>query len=217
MEPIQITATIPGPIALPGGPLAIDALLMATQARLLNLPPVEIGGFAKIEIPIAVEPGGRFHLASFSIGGFEAHDRHWLNRRFPIEQAQTIGTHALKRIRITAGAQKSYRIPMEVGYLVDSRLDWFATGDATLVRELLAYVTHVGKRRGVGKGEVTAWSVHACEAWPGFPVVRDGLPLRPLPQDWPGLIDPTEVAYRTVGCVDGPYWDKSREELCAVP
>lgn len=216
-ESLQITAIVPGAIAMQWGPIALDALLMATQARIDNLPPVEIGGFQKIDIPIALAQGGRFHLASFSVGGFEAHDRHWLNRRFPVAEAQAIGTHKLKRIHISAGAQKSYRIPMQVGYLRDSRLDWFAVGDAEKIRALLTYVSFIGKRRGVGKGEVQRWEVETCEAWGGFPVVRDGRPLRPLPQDWPGLTDPTEIAYRTVGCVEGPYWDKAREELCAVP
>src|SRR3970282_728114 len=207
-HPLCITAIFPGPVGMAGGPIAIDALLMATQARIDNLPPIDVGGFARIEIPIAVEPGGRFHLASFSVGSFEAYDRHWINRRFPIEQAQTIGTHRLKRIRITAGAQKSYRIPMEVGYLVDSRLDWYAIGDADRIQALLSHVSFVGKRRSTGKGEVERWIVEPCDAWgDGFPLVRNGRALRPLPPDWRGL-DAPELAYRNVGCVEGPYWDK---------
>ena len=52
-----------------------------------------------------------------------------------------------------------------------------------------------------------------CEPWDGFPVMRDGKPLRPLPPDWPGLVDP-EMGY---SCVTYPYWLAEAEDVCAVP
>jgi len=216
MEAVRITAVVPGPIAMPRGAIAVDALLMATRARVDGLPPVEIGGFQKIEIPIVVEPSRRFHLASFSLGGVEAHDRHWINRRFPVEQAQTIGSRKIKRLQISAGPAKSYRLPFEVGYLVGSKLEWYVLGDAEKIQALLDHVSFIGKKRSVGKGEVERWTVERSETWEGFPVVKDGRALRPLPVDWPGLVDP-QLDYRTVGCVGAPYWDHAREELCAVP
>ena len=51
------------------------------------------------------------------------------------------------------------------------------------------------------------------EPWDGFPVVCGGRALRPLPVDWPGLVEPAK-AYHTLTY---PYWEHSREELCAVP
>lgn len=81
------------------------------------------------------------------------------------------------------------------------------------VRELLALVTHLGKRRAVGLGRVERWEVLPCEPWEGFPVLRDGRPLRPLPTDWPGLVE-YDLGLRTLSY---PYWDSSRRVECAVP
>src|SRR6185503_291310 len=95
----------------------------------------------------------------------------------------------VRRVQLTAGATKSYRIPVEVGYLKGARAEWYCVGDADPIRSLLCHVTHLGKKRSVGKGEIAAWIVEECDAWKGFPIVRDGKPLRPLPLDWPGVTD----------------------------
>ena len=51
-EPIKITAHLSGGISLPGGPLAIDALLVWAEAQLQGLPPL---GWADAEqVPIEV-------------------------------------------------------------------------------------------------------------------------------------------------------------------
>jgi hypothetical protein len=215
MTPLIITAMVRGQIALPIGSLALDSLLMAQIALRDGLPPPP--PFRPIEIPIAVEGGGRFHLCSFAVPKLTEFDVRWINRRAPIEQYQAFG-EAKGKIRITAGPDKSYRIPLEVGHVEDQRLVWYAIGDAELISELLVGVGYVGKKRSVGLGRVTEWTVAKCEPWgDGFPVERDGLPLRPLPLDWPGLAKNARKQYRVLGCVDGPYWQHEREELCAVP
>lgn len=215
MTPIVVTATVRGQIALPGGGIALDSLLMAQAALRDGLPPPP--PFLPIEIPIAVEPGRRFHLASFAVPKLTEYDVRWINRRAPIEQYQALGDCSGK-IRITAGPDKSYRIPLEVGHVEDERMVWYAIGDAALVAELLIGVAYLGKKRSVGLGRVHEWTVDPCEPWDdGFPVVRDGQPLRSLPLDWPGLVPGAPSGYRVVGCVDGPYWQHEREELCACP
>jgi CRISPR type IV-associated protein Csf3 len=125
----------------------------------------------------------------------------------------------LRHIRINAGPCKSYRIPLETRHLEEDRLTWWCVGDASAIRDLLGWITYLGKKRSVGLGKVRRWTVEPCvPPWgDGFPVVRDGQPMRSLPPDWPGLADDVERAYRVLGCVDGPYWDKTREEICAVP
>lgn len=215
MEPLHVVARVPGPIALPGGPIALDALLCAAVARRDGLPQIE-DAFVPIQIPVELAPGGRFHLASFSESSFVAHDRHWLNRRFPVAEAQAMGNKKLRRIALSTGPCKSYRIPLEVGYLAGERIDWWCIGDAAEIRSLLSMVTHLGKKRSVGKGEVASWTVEPCEPWPGFPVLRDGRPLRSLPLGWPGIGE-HDVAHRVLGCAEGPYWQRHREETCACP
>lgn len=216
-EPLRITAEIEGRIALPSGPMAIDALLAAMVARRLGLPPLMRPAEAlPIEIPVERAPGGAFHLASFSIGAFERFGVKWVNRRFPIAEAQTLGSAKIRRITITAGPCKSYRIPLPAGHLADDALTWWAVGDRAAIADLLSICRYLGKRRAVGLGRVVRWAVEPCEPWgTGFPLVQpDGTPARTLPDGWPGVREGAERAYRTITY---PYVDKTQEVLCYAP
>ncbi len=216
-EPLRITADIEGRIALPSGPMAIDALLAAMVARALDVPPLMRPDEAlPIEVPIQRAPGGAFHLASFSLGAFERFGVKWINRRFPIAEAQALGSTKIRRITITAGPCKSYRIPLPAGHLTDDALAWYVVGDAAEIRSLLALCRYLGKRRAVGLGRVVRWTVEPCEPWgQGFPLVLpDGTPTRTLPASWPGVREGAERAYRTITY---PYVDKTREVLAYAP
>jgi hypothetical protein len=213
-EPLAITARLQGAVALPYGPLALDSLLAAAVARRDGIPPaLSPAEVQPIEIPVEREPGGRFHLASFSVSETECIERRWVNRRFPLAEAQAMGDAKLRRILISAGPCKSYRLPLETRHMVDDELRWWCIGEREEIEPLLAITSYIGKKRGVGRGRVVRWTVEPCELWDGFPVVRDGKPLRPLPPDWPGLDDPA-MAYRTLTY---PYWIHAEEKLCAVP
>lgn len=212
MEALEVVAHIPGQIALPNSPLALDALL-ASQVAARNAlpPPATADDCVAKEIPVQREPKGRFHLCSFSVGRLVEHDIRFINRRAPVERYQQYGVTG--RVQIQGGPDKSYRIPLEVGFVEDARLTWWCIGDRAQVEDLLSGVLFLGKKRNVGLGKVERWSVEPCDTWPGFPVVRDGAPLRPLPLDWPGLVDPPQ-AFRTLTY---PYWDHSKEVLAACP
>jgi CRISPR type IV-associated protein Csf3 len=90
---------------------------------------------------------------------------------------------------------------------------WYCIGEPVATEGLLALVSHVGKKRSVGDGAVERWEVVRCEPWVGFPVVRDGYPLRALPIDWPGVTD----ADRAMRVLTPPYWERWREVECVVP
>ena len=211
MTPLVVTARIDGQISLPNGPLALDALLMSAVATRDGLPPPP--PVVPIEIPIAKEPGGRFHLCSFSVGTLSEFDRRFVNRRAPVEQYQTIGPQS-GRVQITAGHDKSYRLPLEVGHVDGGELRWFCVGDAEPIRALLGCIPYLGKKRSVGLGRVREWRVEPIEPWNGFPVLVEGRPLRTLPLDWPGLAPDSPTAYRVLS---PPYWQHEREELSACP
>jgi hypothetical protein len=174
-------------------------------------PPSSAEQCEPIEIPVQREPGGRFHLCSFGSGKLIEHDLRYVNRRAPVEQYQRYGVTG--RVQIQGGPDKSYRIPLEVGFLEASRLTWWCVGDREQIADLLSGVFFLGKKRNVGLGRVERWSVDPCEPWDGFPVVRGGKPLRPLPLDWPLLVEPP-IAYRTLTY---PYWDHVAEEAVACP
>ena len=152
-------------------------------------------------------------MASMAEYRVEERALRYLTKRAPIEQYQTIGSAKIRRVDITAGENKSYRLPMETLYLVGDRLEWWCIGDAGEIRSLLALVAYLGKKRAVGLGKVREWLVEPCATWPGFPVMRDGHALRNLPLDTPGLVD-AETAYAVLTY---PYWRHEAEELCEVP
>lgn len=216
--PVEVVADIEGGLTM-RDPIALDALLMSSVALAEGLPPLSALGpedpRAVIEIPIARSECGRVYLASSVIvDGWDGHERRFVNRKFPLAEAQALGNDRLRRIRIGAGAQKSYRIPEMVAFPQRGELRWYALGDEEEIRPLLALATHLGHRRAMGRGRVLRWTVAPCEPWDGFPVVRDGMPLRTLPADWPGL---SADAPRAYAVLEPPYWERWRREPCAVP
>lgn len=213
MTPLRITCHLRTAPALPGGGLALDGILAAAVAILDELPPID-GGVLPIEIPVAREPGGRFHLATFALARPEMRSNRFINRRFPVEEAQRFGNPKLRRINVSTGTGKSYRIPLETIHFRGDRLYWWCVGDADRVRALLALVSYVGKKRSVGAGAVQGWNVDACNhPWEGFPVVWRGRALRPLPMDWPGLVEPEPILMP----LTYPYWMHARAEEVAAP
>ena len=203
MVPLRVQAKIQGAIAMPYGPIALDALLAAQVCIRDNIIPcTSVAEVKPIEIPVMREPKGRFHLASCSVAVVEKHKNRFMNRRFPIEEAQMFGDKTVRRLNISGGPAKSYRLPIDTVYLVDDTLTWWCIGAEAEVQALMSLCLGLGKKRSVGLGTVRQWLVEPCTPWDnGFPVVLDGKPLRNLPLDWPGLVDP-DVGY---GNLTYPY------------
>jgi len=218
MVPLHIVATLRGAIADRSKRLMLDSLLMAavaTRDGLDPLPPSHRGP-SEIDIPIARSKCGRIYLCSQGMSADDMHALRWKNKRFPIAEAQLFGNAKLKRINITGGPCRSYRIPLDTVHLQEDQIEWWAIGDMAEVEALLVgWVGYLGHRRAVGLGRVIHWHVEECAGWGnGFPVARDGQPLRALPPDWPGLSECCEMA---MGNTLPPYWRRAEEELCAVP
>jgi CRISPR type IV-associated protein Csf3 len=119
-------------------------------------------------------------------------------------------------MQINAGASKAYLFPIEVGHLLGDEMVWYAEAiDVDELRELLSMCSHIGRRRAVGLGRVESWQVEECERWPGFPVLWEGAPLRPLPVDWPGLEPGAGWVLRRR--LTYPYWCGPKEEVACPP
>lgn len=211
-EPLRIVAHLQGSIVTVP---ALDAMLAALVATVEGLPPVQTGDtYADIDIPILREPGGRFHLASAPIFREERYEMRHRNRRFPMTEAQMLGGADLRRVNVQNGATKSFRVPYQKTHLVDDRVLWYCQGDRKRIAWLLQTTDYLGRQRGVGAGRVVRWQVESVEEpWPGFPVLLDGQPLRPLPLDWPGVT----CAVRRLARLSYPYWETIGRVPCLTP
>lgn len=216
-EPLRVVAHLAESIVL-ARPLALDGLLSwAVAAENQLLPPIPGQPGEEIEIPILREPAGRFHLCTEGFAVTEFSELRYKHRRAPVAQFHRFGQEKLRRIDTAAGANKSYRAPYELQLLANDQIEWWCLGDPERIRLLLGHVRYLGKHRGAGKGRLdihgTPWTVEACEEWPGFPLTRAGKPLRPLPLDWPGLVEPN-TSWRVLA---PPYWNHAEEQLLACP
>lgn len=213
MVPLHIVAHVRGAIMAASAHPMLDALLAAAVATRDGIPPEPI---VDIPIPLQRSECGRVYLASQGVSRDDEHSLRFLNKRFPLAEAQLLAGPKVKRVNMASGPSRSYRIPLDTCHLVGDQIEWWAVGDAGEVEALLVgWVGYLGRKRGVGLGKVVHWHVEECEPWgDGFPLVRGGQPMRPLPVDWPGLAEGVETAYRVL---QAPYWRRADEVVCAVP
>lgn len=221
---MQVVCHLRGPVrestAAGTTPALLDSLVMAALALDLGFPPINVLGpeeRAAQEADLLQHMPIQWHngvfLASDAQYAREEYEVRHTNRRFPVEAAAALGHDKLKRVQLSTGLSKSYHIPVRQSHTVGDVVVWYARGNPARVQDLLQrHVTHLGKKRAVGCGPVGRWVVEPCESWEGFPVLLEGRPLRPLPLDWPGLVEWRED-YRVL---TPPYWERHREELCAV-
>jgi len=215
--PLRVLADLETRLVLPVEGIHLDALLMAAVARRDGLPPLRTMAEARDAeapaIPLALSACGRYYQCTTSIVHVEGREHRWVNRRFPLAEAVAMGGPTVKRLQLSAGAAKGYRIPVEATHA--RCLTWYAVGDLWAVRELLSLVTSLGKRRAVGEGRIIAWRIDAIdETWPGFPThASDGAPMRNLPVD--AVTSGAHVL--RVGRVRPPYWSRTDEEMVAAP
>lgn len=213
MKPLRVTAKLRRAIVL-SRPIHLDALLGSAVVLTEDIPrAAKASECVDLPLPLARERG--VWLASAAKYAVEEHELAWVNKRFPTDMAQQLGDSSVRSIQITAGINKSYRLPLDVCHLEQDQLVWWCIGEQVEVERLLRVVAYLGSKRRFGYGEVMRWDVEPCEPWgDGFPVLCDGIPTRNLPADWPGVSPDAERAYAVVS---PPYWDRSSEVLAVVP
>jgi hypothetical protein len=213
VKQLVVTAEMAAPVEW-RFPVMLDGLLASVVAGNSGFrPPRCVAECISIVIPIALEQDGRFHLAS------EAHCSSMLlcrtehiHKRPPVEELAFLGPASHKSVNIKAGVDKAWRVPRP-GELYRT-LTWWCVGHEDGIRLLLHHITAIGSRRRHGVGRVRKWTVNSCEAWPGFPCLRDGIPMRPLPLDWPGVDPGSRKAVRSVTF---PYFLRERQDLLWAP
>lgn len=218
MTPLRITATIDGQIMDPK--VHLDGLLAAVYAERLGMPPIHASGtelerrLAKLREAVStlLQWEGRYFLCSDPEFEIEEWDRRHITRRFPTDRAATQGSSKVRRVELSTGLSKNYRIPTRACFLRDDRIVWHAIGEKDSVQDALNDVLYLGKKRSLGLGKVKTWEVVPADSWAGFPVLRDGTPLRALPVDCRGL----KTHRIAMESLTFPYWDHTRKVPCAV-
>lgn len=214
VEPLHVTATLSEGLVMTEPPIldGIVAAVYAVRERLL--PPAHPGEIVPIEIPMARSDCGRVWMCSSGYCQEIAHEVRAKRRRPPLIEYARLGKGSIKSIAVTGGEDKACQAEYSYSHLLDHTIEWWCLGDREMLARMLCEVTSLGKHRGSGKGCVRSWQVEPCETWgDGFPVLRDGEPMRPLPLDYPDLVDPF-LAYHTIA---PPYWMHALEEECAIP
>lgn len=213
VKPLVVTATMRRELEWER-PVALDGLLAGVVARNQGMqPPRVLSEVVDIEIPIKRAPCGRFHLASNACAqGLLFSREQYVHKRAPHEWYAVLCGDKVKRVDISKEPDKSWRV-CKVGYRYQ-RVQWWCLGEADAIKHLLLGVTRLGARRRHGCGEIEQWTVELSSTWEGFPVLRDGAPLRNLPLDYPGL---SAGFQQRVSRLTFPYFLKEGTEMLSCP
>lgn len=211
--PLHVRAHVSQQLVLRGGTIALDAVLewilwnRGTERPHVSSRPSET--HPELATVVSFEKG--IALCSHAKPELFEMETRYTNRRMPLNLARHL-CDGTRRINMSVGAEKSYHVPYSAGLLRAGFVEWWLMGDLVRVSSLLRLTSHLGARRGVGYGRVDRWEVNRCDTWEGFPVLRDGRPLRPLPHDWPGVFE----AVPGFATLRAPYWDLTKEESAWV-
>ena len=132
MIPIRIIADMMSRTVVSDDGLHLDSLLMAAVAKRDGLPPLlsqrQAIDAEPLQIPIALSPCGRYYLATSALGYVEARENRYINRRFPLHESIALGDESFKRVMLSSGACKGFRVPVESSHV--DRWTWYAVGDS---------------------------------------------------------------------------------------
>lgn len=214
VEPLKVSCRLAGDFVM-RIPTVLDGLLAAVVAlRERMVAPVSADECVDIPVPIAESGGVR--LCSAALFEIEQTFGAFRTRRPPVEEYCHFGKRG-GSVSISSGPDKLYMMEYDYQFAVGDSVTWFALGDPDGINDLLSDVFYLGKHRSIGRGRIAdgSWKVEPCEPWgEGYPVVRDGAPLRPLPFGWSSVSVSSRTGYATLS---PPYWMHSREEPCFLP
>ncbi|WP_206922899.1 hypothetical protein [Alicyclobacillus suci] len=140
-----------------------------------------------------------YYACSFACGKPVGERTNYWHKRFDAQHAETYADFEGRREKVntSAGRYKNYRMPV-VTYLI-AKLTWYCVGDAQEIEYLLSNITHIGKKRSQGYGEIREWTVTPSDV--------DKSHLRPIPSD----------AGTDVLAIRPPYWERSNHMLVTWP
>ena len=164
MQALRIAARVPaGLVASDPWSPAIDGVLAWSLVRervgldaMALTPDAEMAPVTDLPLERAECDGLWWYCCSIPEIEAAARSRVHLHRRFDRQAGEAWLTPAVKRLGLSAGAYKDRRMPRVLS--VTGCVTWHAIGDAAEVLRLLRGVTHLGRDRARGRGEVAGWT-----------------------------------------------------------
>lgn len=213
-QPLVITAHLRCGV-ITDGLLPIDGLLYAAQHRRV-MPGQQIATRAR---DTAVEGESGAGMLPLQVLGGEGPDwyyaasvaqwpsviaegiDHW-TKRLDTRYVEVLERQRA-RVPTSGGRYRGYRMP--VAYRHALAVTWHVVGLAEQIRDLLALVTHVGKKREMGWGAVIGWSV-TPSATDHSVTGPNGRLMRPVP-----------MAGGVLYGLRPPYWLPRHQVPCRLP
>lgn len=205
--------------------LPLDGILLyqAVRRRYGGPPLASVPGRGSLQVeehaptlPLLLmrDEGVRYWACSFAEWGEPyAEGRDFWNKREDSGRFGELLDRKVKRIETGKGPYKAYHMP--IFYRVAPWVRWWAVGDAADVRQLLAGVGAIGKKRAYGWGAVMRWEVE--EVSEDRSVFVEGVPQRSVPVTSRTEALVREGTRRAFWGYYPPYYDPANQTVCFMP
>lgn len=208
-EPLKITA-YPRCGIITDEYLPIDGILFyaamrqAYGAQVLTTPG-KVPAVIAVDLPLEkrIINGEWLYAASFAQWEKPADGQGFWVKRFDRKQSGFIDFGKRRgKVIVEQGRYKAYRMPAFYRHALS--VSWYVVGDKAEIENLLAHVTHIGKKTAQGNGRIITWQV---ESWPhDWSITRDGELMRAVPNE-------AGILYG----VRPSYWLSENQVLCKLP
>lgn len=174
MQPMIVTAKLSGVGVVGDGYFPLDSILARVVWERIGRP--EVDAAPTVECLEMRGTGAEWYYAcSFASADWKGEGKSfWVKRP---RYSEIIGRSDVKSITVKSGRFKGYNMP--IFYLLAEEIRWCCVGDIQKVRDLLADVSSIGKKRSQGWGVVSKWTVEpSVDDWSES---RSGVATRALP------------------------------------
>lgn len=222
-EPFKVTCKLmDGRINSMDGLLFLDAILY--HAWFLKYAPEVYNGTERKEdhknwkyhfgLPLTqfhTDNGIRYAASCGFYRQYEHHIEYWNKRPDFTNGKNEKYLEAKGKIDTVAGALKAYHYPQIIRTVSD--IEFYGVGTIEKIRDLLSYISAVGKKPATGWGMVREWIVEPfTEDW--STVGKYGL-MRPMPVE---EYETGRQDYKIMQCaLLPPYWKNKNIALCYIP
>jgi hypothetical protein len=129
--------------------------------------------------------------ASAAVADWVTHGKIEVRKRPDIQRMMRYATSP--SLHLGAGPHKAFDVPYPTSFAFT--IEWYARGDRASCAEMLADVTHVGKKHKLGFGKVLRWDVEDMDD--DWSVAKDGVLTRRMPRD-DGRMAPIRAPYHHI-------------------